>query len=59
MASRRKRREAEVVESRTVTLRENSGPDSVMETAASRGEKGAPLELRAMGSHGPPGESAA
>ena len=59
MARRRKRRVAEVVESRTVTARENSGPDSVMETAASRGEKGLPLELLAMGSHGPPGESAA
>jgi hypothetical protein len=57
MARRRKRRVAEVVESRTVTARENSGPDSVMETAASRGEKGVPLVLRAMGSHGPPGES--
>jgi hypothetical protein len=57
MARRRKRRVAFVVESRTVTLGENSGPDSVMETAASRGEKGLPLVLRAMGSHGPPGES--
>ena len=40
-----------------MTLGEKSGPDSVMETAASRGEKGLPLVLRAMGEPWEPWEA--